>query len=56
MSKTKEYENLVLDQCRHIMDAFPGTQAANFAMNLMLWIRAGLARKMHHPRLLTTDS
>ena len=36
VSKTKEYENLVLDQCRHILDAFPGTQAANFAMNLML--------------------
>ena len=35
-SKTKEYGNLVLEQCRHIMDAFPGTQAANFAMNLML--------------------
>ena len=36
VSKTKDYENLVLEQCRHIMDAFPGTQAANFAMNLML--------------------
>ncbi len=36
VSKTKKYGELVLEQCRHIMDTFPGTQSANFAMNLML--------------------